>query len=322
MKKITYFASIALIGLALMVSCKKDNDPLFTPDSNRAVTPVVTVSYITDAIATLNGVLPAGYDPNDLIERGFEITTDPTFKTVDINNVFVFADKRDSNTNTKLDPNFTQALTGLAAETTYYVRGFTRTSGAGTTFSQPISFSTVLPVAVWNSGELRSISLANFSAIGFTMIDKDGDGRNWMHDAVVGGMVGWAGMVTSWSFIFPGSQADLDPENYLCFPAVTLPTTTSTVVATLIPNANLFSETSAAACAEGIKFVISENPLTLANIENAEVILVRRLATGTNNLTAFIPEKYLGKTVYIAVGHYDSKGLFGVYAVRFVVNTY
>ena len=327
MKEITYFASLTLISLMLMVSCKKDvNDPIFKPDSNMAVAPTVVTLNVTYNTATIEVTLPNGYDPKDLVQRGFEISTTENFSTSPMlpavtggiwnSNIWNFTEILNDTVNTRDTSNFLASLTGLTSETTYYVRAFARTSGAATTYGQTVNFTTPVNLELFNSGSLVNITSANFNALGFTMIDKDGDGHGFSLDADFGALVGADnGIVTSWSFNYLGDQDDLDPYNYLCLPAVELPNVACSIVAAVTPLATVFGESGAGWNAENVKFVISLDPITIDNADDAEVIHTRTLVPGSGNnvMNVAIPGNYLGKTVYIALVHYDSEGLYGIY---------
>ena len=150
MKKITYIASLAIVSLVLIVSCKPDLDPLFVPDSNAAV-----LSSIT-AEATLGGAfvtvtLPPGSNPANLMRRGFQISSHEDFSSIvtlplipggtqDLSGVGGGLWSLTESSESLSDLSFTVRVSGLEADSTYFIRSFTRTSGAGTTFGESVSF--------------------------------------------------------------------------------------------------------------------------------------------------------------------------------------
>ncbi|MCL2028432.1 MAG: hypothetical protein FWG79_08115 [Bacteroidales bacterium] len=316
MKKITYFASIALIGLTLIVSCQKDmTDPIFSPDSSKAIAPVMgTVTDITFAAATLTATITDEFDPLTLMEKGFEVTTDPTFGTVtaDRNVIKITRDTGVVGMEKWSNPEFSISTTNadypiqLTFNTTYYVRAYTKTSGAGTTFGTAITFTTAdAPTSLNLEGDLYgAITISDFTATALTMLDLDGDEANWTFAMDLYRAVGLSDPTKGFlvSYVYNPFTGDVyAPENYLCMPPIKLETIEGPIEFLLSDLAWILGE----AWENTFKIVISEEELTLANAKDAEVLLEDTFDEWTI-ASVEIPAKYEGKYVYIALVHFDA----------------
>lgn len=138
-----WIASFAMIGLALMVSCKKDNlenlDPIFKPNLSKALVPsIVTVSAITANAATFTASLPADFDTLQLVERGFQIALDEEFSVIVMSRFRTEDDLLRNPVFSRRTP-----VDAIIRGTTYYVRAYARGTDAGTAFGEGVRFVTL-----------------------------------------------------------------------------------------------------------------------------------------------------------------------------------
>ena len=120
---------------------------------------------------------------------------------------------------------FSTTLTGLTENTTYTVQAYATTNEAGTGYGSEVTFTTVL-----HGVESFTVDFNDgiFPA-GWTTIDADGDGHNWVLDTECESAYGYnqsnAGFNGS-HMILSGSyhktEGALHPDNYLVSPKVTL----------------------------------------------------------------------------------------------------
>ena len=119
---------------------------------------------------------------------------------------------------------FSTTLTGLTENTTYTVQAYATTNEAGTGYGSEVTFTTVLPGV-----ESFTVDFENGLPEGWTTIDADGDGHNWVLDTECESAYGYnqsnAGFNGS-HMILSGSyhktEGALHPDNYLVSPKVTL----------------------------------------------------------------------------------------------------
>lgn len=119
---------------------------------------------------------------------------------------------------------FSTTLTGLTENTTYTVQAYATTNEAGTGYGSEVTFTTEL-----HGVEFFTVNFENGLPEGWTTIDADGDGHNWVLDTQAASAYGYdqsnAGfngghMILSGSY--HKTAGALHPDNYLVSPKVTL----------------------------------------------------------------------------------------------------
>lgn len=126
----------------------------------------------------------------------------------------------------------------------------------------------------------------------WTLIDKDGDGFNW---------VWYKGAMTSDSYL--DDEGAVTPENYLISPRFTIPAKAE--------NVELKFDVAAGArndYKEQYRVIVSESPITKENCRNAEIVRDWTTLTSEHRDKNFVTEsidmrKFIGKTVYIGFVH-------------------
>lgn len=139
---------------------------------------------------------------------------------------------------------------------------------------------------------------------GWTMIDADGDGKNWYFYAKRG-----------WLFsdsYDEDTEAALTPENYLISPSITIPEGVNDLELTFD-----ISSAASGAVEEQYRVIISENPITADNYEQAKIIRDWTELNADYKKYNFITEhisiaEYAGKTFYIGFVHGNCTDMYSI----------
>jgi len=121
---------LLFVALAFIGSCKKEPDESQIPsDGNLASITTLPVTYITSSSASSGGIISNNGGSN-VTRRGvcWDVNANPTIED-------------DTTSNGSGEGTFTSAITGLAANTIYFVRAYAINS-AGTSYGNQIVFST------------------------------------------------------------------------------------------------------------------------------------------------------------------------------------
>lgn len=231
---------------------------------------------------------------------------------------------------------FSVVATGFRSGNTYYYQAYTTTFLGGTTFGEIKSFEAPYPISFKLgpvnsdyalSGHVLALYTSEvYEAAMFTTLDKDGDGFNWRLYDDFATAIGLPeeegyGFIASWSWEYmDAARPSLTPENYLCMPPVFIKSINGPISFTVSSFAIAFNAGDAGA-AEAFKIVISEEPLTLDNCRDAEVLLEDYIPTmDLYTVSADIPAKYVGKNAYIAICHFDTEDMIGMYIDKISIN--
>lgn len=184
----------------------------------------------------------------------------------------------------------------LESSSTYYVRAFA-INALGITYSN--EQTVVVPNIVKTVLFFEDFDENPFTAAGsqWVLIDKDGDGFNWVYFADDEDQC-----ARSYSYDSASEEA-LTPENYLVLPPVTIPENSGTVELSFMvsaSNANYYEES--------YEVLLSLVPVTIDNCRDAEVI--KPLETLTKSEAGWIftsrrvdITEFAGNTVYIIFVH-------------------
>ena len=149
---------------------------------------------------------------------------------------------------------------------------------------------------------------------GWTEIDRDGDGYNWV----------WYDnppCITSDSWL--DGDITLTPENYLISPAIAIPAAAQNVALAF----QLAAGASGTDYKEHFKVIISESAITFDNCRNATILQDWTELTDANRGKKFTDisvdmTAYKGKTVYIGIVHGDCTGMYYILLRNLSVYTY
>lgn len=273
------FFGVILAG-AILSSCQEDlvDSKKYDTKLDPSQAPTATTNdpvKISAAYADLSGSSVDG-----TLDRGILISKANDFKSVTV-------------IPATADGNFTVKAQGLAPNSTYYYRSYATNMDGGTTLGAIKSFTTKTGFTAF-ALSYTTATLADWQGVGFTSIDKDGDGNNWG--------LAWfnqdAGQICMRSASWVSAGA-LTPENYLLFPSWDLDGVDG--MFTIVVKAN-----NASYYREKFKVVISNAPITEENCREAEVLFVHTLAN--NNIftkVIDIPAKFEGGPVYLSIAHFD-----------------
>jgi len=281
--------SIALPAVMLLVlaGCSDElnkSDYNYFPNAKSTTLPTLTMAVSNPSGTTVDftgTVNLASYPDSAILDRGCMCSTDSLFRS----GVVV---------KTVEDNLLSGVVEGLEGNTNYYARAYVFTND-GIAFSHAVRFKT-RNVRVLANYTLDSLLLKKTD---YSSIDKDGDGFDWS----------WAyydadqTQMACYSYSYDDANGALLPENYLLFPAVSIPSAgnSATVSVRLEP-------ADAKYPSEVFKIVVSENPITADNCQSATTLLVDTLKTQTDPEQLFsvnLPDSYMGKTAYIALCHYN-----------------
>ncbi|MDO4214301.1 MAG: choice-of-anchor J domain-containing protein [Bacteroidales bacterium] len=132
----------------------------------------------------------------------------------------------------------------------------------------------------------------------WTALDGDGDGHTWYYYEKRQCLYS-----DSYFYADDGSEYPLNPENYLISPAISIPSDSSD------PELNFALAASAnGAYQEQYKVLVSTSPITLSNVDKADVVRDWTELTADYKKRTFQTEKislapYVGKTIYICWVH-------------------
>lgn len=139
---------------------------------------------------------------------------------------------------------------------------------------------------------------------GWTMIDADGDGKNWYY-------------YESRGWLFSDSYDDntsepLTPENYLISPSITVPAGVND-----LELAFDLSSAASGAVQEQYRVLISEQPITESNYKNATILRDWTELTSDYKRYTFVTEhisiaNYAGKTFYIGFVHGNCTDMYSI----------
>ncbi|MDR2449988.1 MAG: choice-of-anchor J domain-containing protein, partial [Prevotellaceae bacterium] len=131
----------------------------------------------------------------------------------------------------------------------------------------------------------------------WTLIDKDGDGQKWTFGNF-GGTLGIAVFSESYG-ILTGTEDTYTPENYLVSPAISVPANATSITISWYAMAYYAPPYDQ----EKHKLIISETPITPDNCSGISPAKV--FAAPANDIESVDLTGYAGKTIYIAIAHYD-----------------
>ncbi len=283
--------SIATSAVALLVlaGC---SDELDKSDYNYFVEggstqPILTVAVSNPLGTTVDytGTLDlASYPDSSVLDMGCMCSTDSLFR------YGVIANSADDFSE------LTGMVDGLEANTNYFARAYVMTNN-GIAYSPAVKFKTRVMKMLLD----YSVDSLKQKQSAFSSIDKDGDGEGWMWDF-------YDEEGTKEAFIsFSWYGSALEPENYLLFPAVSIPSegVFPTMSVKLEPADPKFPF-------EVFKIVVSENPITAENCRDATELMVGTLAPKEKAYSVNLPASYIGKTAYMALCHYNCSDNFAL----------
>lgn len=276
---IRMFLGVILVG-AILVSCQeelvdsKKYDVKLDPSKAPSATTNDPVK-ISAAYADLSGSSVDGS-----LDRGILISKTNTFASRTV-------------ISAAADGNFTVKAPSLSPNTTYYYRTYSTNLEGGTTLGAIKSFTTKIGFTAFSISYLTATE-DDWDNAGFDDIDKDDDEESWglyWFNQTAGQLC-----MRSYSWISAGA---LTPENYLLFPGMELDGVDGIFnIVVKAHNASYFREK--------FKVVISKEPITFENCQNAEVLFTHTLANNNIFTRAIdIPASYEGGTVYLAIAHFD-----------------
>lgn len=145
----------------------------------------------------------------------------------------------------------------------------------------------------------------------WTVIDKDGDGFNW---------VWYKGAMTSDSYL--DDEGAVNPENYLISPKFTISSKAENVVLKFDVAAGAKNDYE-----EQYRIIVSESPITKENCRNAEIIKDWTVLTSEHKSKNFITEsvdmrKFIGKTIYIGFLHGNCTNQYYILLKNVMVYSY
>lgn len=190
------------------------------------------------------------------------------------------------------DSVFSYRVSGLVPSTDYYFAVIEADSLMIRALGEKKTFTTEDGVIAF-SVDNASTSQSAWNSAGFSVLDKDGDGYNWALVPFPANSTTYAYRSQSWS------GTALTPENYLLFPAIDYNGTDGSLAFEIrATNAEWYAET--------VKLVISDEPLTIENCRDAEVLLSHTLASPASYFANVdVPSMYEEKMVYFALVHTD-----------------
>jgi hypothetical protein len=183
----------------------------------------------------------------------------------------------------------------LEYTTVYFFRSYAVNQVAGGVYGETQTFTTnegLVPFEI----STEDSTVEAWSNAGFTTIDKDGDGNEWSFEFANEDST--QAYYTSYSW----NESAFTPENYLLLPAISYTGVDGAFSVDLVAlDPDWYEET--------FKIIISENPITVDNCQDAEVLFSSTLPDGKPyNMTVDIPASYEGKTIYLGIAHYDCSG--------------
>jgi len=141
---------------------------------------------------------------------------------------------------------------------------------------------------------------------GWTTLDEDGDGKNWLQAADQNWPShGYSGV---WAASQSWDTAALTPDNYYSSPAVAIPSGVTNAQVSLI----IGSGNDATWYKEHYTVYMSTTKATAANITSGTAFDPDREipANGTEVRTYNVPASFAGQTLYVSVRHHNSNGIF------------
>lgn len=287
---------LTLTGLVLL-SCQEKVDH-YERKFNAANAPKVTTNNmekISAGYIIANGTIDLS-SPTPIMEKGFLISTTQDFTEETTRTIAVESD----------EAGFSTTIYDLQSETDYYIKSYGINTGGGIGYGEVKTFKTKKSVVAYSLKE--SDGSTAWQAAGFLLIDKDGDGENWMLDYWDEGST--RPVMISYSY---GDSGALTPENYLILPAVSITGVDG-----------IFSVKVRALDAnypkEKFKLVVSDSPITADNCRDAKVLLTHTLANGNPyTATGALPSEYDGKNVYLGIAHFETTDWYALCATEFTV---
>lgn len=276
---IKLFLGVVFAGL-LINSCQEDlidsNNYETKLDLSKA--PIVTTNNPVKVSAAYANL--AGTETGATVDRGFLLSKSNSFTT----GVMVIP--------ADLEGDFIVKAGSLSPATTYYHRAYATNLEGGTTLGEIKSFTTREGYTGFSISYLDATE-DDWVGIGFDDIDKDGDGETWglsFFDSE-------AGLICMKSASWAGSP--LTPENYLLFPVMAFTGIDGIFTINMVATNPNYP-------AEKFKVVVSDEPITIDNCQEAEVIFTHTLANKNILKQAIdVPATYEGGDVYFAIAHFD-----------------
>ncbi|MBN1187031.1 MAG: choice-of-anchor J domain-containing protein [Bacteroidales bacterium] len=188
--------------------------------------------------------------------------------------------------------NFEVKAESLTPNKTYYYRSYATNLEGGTSLGEIKSFKTRDGFTAFTIDYLTS-PMADWLDAGFGDIDKDGDGNSWY-------MVYYDEEASQiWMKSASWASSPLTPENYLLLPMMNFEGVDGTLTINM-------QSTDANYPAEKFKVVVSNEPITVDNCQQAEVLFTHTMADGNVFTKAIeVPASYEGGEVYFAIAHFD-----------------
>ncbi len=185
---------------------------------------------------------------------------------------------------------------GLAPETKYFYSFYGVSSDNGNGMGSVKSFTTSSAIFGFELG--ASSTLEEWETAGFSFLDIDGDGLNWSLTEISDGQYGFI------SYSWYGEP--VTPENFLVFPEMNF-----------AGQFGVFNFTVQAADAsyfgEAFKLVVSDSPITIDNVSEAQVLLDTSLTDGApSSYSVEIPSEFAGQEVYFALAHADVTDMYAL----------
>ena len=290
MKNIVKILLLALISFSVSACYEELKKDDFNATMDNSKVAVVTtgdvIKNLGESLVVNISVVPASSDP--ILQQGVLISET---QQIDLNTASVFTADEANQNNVSID--------GLTSGTTYYYIAFAYNING-------IAYGEVKSVRAATQEVLDLVDNSNFLSRyqQFNSIDKDGDGETWLPSYIDANNTQLAFL----SFSYDNSTyTALRPENYLLFPAVTIPANSIApkLVVTLQPLDPTYYK-------EVYKIVISQSAITSSNCQSAEVLVKKTMIATVVNETIDIPDSYIGKTVYIALCHFDCEDWFAL----------
>ena len=285
---ILFVTTIGFISCTEEEIVKADYDYIQNPANVPANVVSVAVSDTSVVTASVSGTVPN--DPN-LLDWGV------VYYTADMveSGSYLIKSAKDTLNNYS----FKLSLSGLVPNTNYTCKAFAMnndgiTYGAALTFETkpaqnlPFELKATDPAAVW-------------SAVQFTKIDADGDGKGWGLGYLNTAKTEIGLISYSWY------NAALTPENYIILPPLVLSSATAKIDLGIQGKDSQYF-------AEKYKVIISTTPIvTAAEAKAAKKLFEEVVPTADRYVkTITIPAEYKNKVVWIGIAHYDCTDMYAL----------
>jgi len=288
--------SVALLSGIILMSCQEElvDGSKYSTVFDSSKTPVAHTGTATKISAFFAVITGSASSADSIWDCGIMVADNKVF-----NKPTVVTSSTDGG-------DFQVKVTGLTDSTVYFYRSYAVNPSGGGAYGETDSLLTKVGVPAF-SINAEADSVGAWSLIGFTTIDKDGDGEDWYFGYYDKDSTQGCYLSQSWN------QGALTPENYLLLPGILLDGFDGGITIDLVAMDPDYY-------AEKFKVVISDSPITSENCQSAEVLYENTLPDAeVLEFSVDIPDSFNGKTVYIGLAHYDCSDNYALALTGFKV---